>query len=68
MILLIHHKSGKITKILNGQTVIDVESKNCVEALWELALKFPEEIIAWCEKEFEEYINFEKWEKETKTV
>ena len=40
---------------------ISVNSSNCTEALWELAERFPDEIIAWCEAEFEIQLSLDKW-------
>ena len=61
MILLIHQKKDKITRVLQDNCEIKIISNQCVEAFWELAEKFPEEIIAWCEEKYSADLNIEQW-------
>jgi glycosyltransferase involved in cell wall biosynthesis len=61
MILLIHHKKDKITRVLKDNCEIQIISKKCAEAFWELAEKFPEEIIAWCEEKYSANLNIAQW-------
>ncbi|MDR5589715.1 glycosyltransferase family A protein [Christiangramia sp. SM2212] len=57
MIKLIHNNAKSITRIFNGNKVIGLLTKGISETLFELAEKFPNEVIIWCEKEFEEHLN-----------
>ena len=63
MILLIHRNAREIDKVLKDGASVDVRSRSCVEALWELAERYPDEIIGWCEKELEPRIALEEWYK-----
>ncbi|WP_026839455.1 glycosyltransferase family 2 protein [Gillisia sp. JM1] len=61
MIILIHQKTQQVVKVLKGEAQLEISSANCTEAFWELAEKFPDEIIAWCEEEFVDDLNIEQW-------
>lgn len=61
MILLIHQKKDKITRVLKDNCEIQIISKQCVEAFWELAEKYPEEIIAWSEEKYSADLNIAQW-------
>ena len=52
MIILIHQNAQQVVKVLNGETQLEISNNNCTKAFWELAEKFPEEIIAWCEVKY----------------
>jgi len=61
MIILIHQKAQQVVKVLKGETEIKISDTLCVKAFWELAEKFPEEIIAWCEEKYIADLNIEQW-------
>jgi len=61
MIILIHQNSQQVVKVLKGGTEIEISDTLCTKAFWELAEKFPKEIIAWCEEKFSADLNIEKW-------
>ena len=54
MILLVHNKGQYVVQVVkNGRTV--TASKNLCQAVWQLARKFPEEIILWVEQDLQEF-------------
>jgi len=61
MIILIHQNSQQVVKVLKGETEIKISDTLCTKAFWELAEKFPEEIIAWCEAKYSADLNIEQW-------
>ncbi|CAM4152252.1 glycosyltransferase family 2 protein [Gillisia hiemivivida] len=61
MIVLIHQKTQQVLKVLKGIARLEISSANCTEAFWELAEKFPDEIIAWCEEKYVNDLNMEQW-------
>ena len=46
----------------NGEEVI-IEGTSCTTALWELAGRFPNELIGWCEESCLDHLDLNKWEK-----
>ncbi|MDT0686838.1 glycosyltransferase family 2 protein [Autumnicola psychrophila] len=62
MILLIHAKGKKVVRVLKDGQEQSVETSDCTTAFWEVAEKFPDDIIGWCEKEFLKDINLDSWE------
>ena len=63
MILLIHQNGQKVVQVLKEGTEIKISNTFCTNAFWELANKYPEEIIAWCEENFYNLISIEEtWE------
>lgn len=63
MILIIHHKRDKVTRVLRDNCEIEIVSGQCAETFWELGQKYPEEIIAWCEEKYSDNLNFKQWSK-----
>ena len=61
MVLLIHAKGKKIVRVLKAGHKQSIESLDCTTALWELAERFPEDIIGWCEEEVYEDVDQGKW-------
>ncbi len=61
MIILIHRNSQNVVKVLNGETEIKISATDCTKAFWELAEKFPGELIAWCEEKYGADLNLDKW-------
>ncbi len=61
MIILIHQNAQQVVKILAGETEIKISATHCTKAFWELAEKFPEEIIAWCEANYIADLKVEQW-------
>ena len=62
MIKLIHKKGKHINRVLNAEESISANSEQLAIVFWELAEKYPEEIIAWCEEEFEKELNTNSWQ------
>ncbi len=61
--ILIHHEAKMPLRVISSDPEeVLLTSKRCTGALWELAEKFPEEIIGWCEKDLEENLALEKWQ------
>ena len=61
MIILIHQNSQHVVKVLKGQTEIKISDTHCTKAFWELAERYPEEIIAWCEEKYIADLNLVQW-------
>jgi glycosyltransferase involved in cell wall biosynthesis len=61
MIILIHRNAQLIIKVSKGETEIQISETSCTKAFWELAEKFPHEIIGWCEEKYSTDINIEQW-------
>ena len=61
MIILIHQNAQQVVKVLKGETEIKISGTLCTKIFWELAEKFPEEIIAWCEEKYSADLNIEQW-------
>jgi len=61
MIILIHQNAQQVVKVLNGETELKISDTHCTKAFWELAEKFPEEIIAWCEEKYSTDLNMDQW-------
>jgi len=61
MIILIHQNAQQVIKVLKGETEIKISGTLCTKTFWELAEKFPEEIIAWCEEKYSADLNIEQW-------
>ncbi|SHG65901.1 hypothetical protein SAMN05444483_1212 [Salegentibacter echinorum] len=63
MKILIHKNSEIPIKVLSSNAEkVELEQKTCTEAFWELAEKYPNEIIGWCELNFEPKITLEQWQ------
>lgn len=60
MILLIHRSASELVKVKRGDKIIETSS-NINMAFWELAQKYPEEIIGWCEESLVDKLNIEAW-------
>jgi hypothetical protein len=62
--ILIHKKALNPVKVISsdGQKV-SLISTGCTAALWELADRFPDELLGWCEKSFFEHLDLEEWVK-----
>ncbi|MFN4762850.1 glycosyltransferase family 2 protein [Gillisia sp. Q332] len=63
MIILIHQNAQQVVKVLKGKTEIKISATHCTIAFWELAEKYPEEIIAWCEEKYSADLNLAQWPK-----
>jgi len=61
MIQLIHKKARTVVRVLKDEIEIKINSTECTSAIWELAEKFPEEIIAWCEEKYSADLNIAQW-------
>ena len=63
MILLVHHNGKFINQVLRDGQRMDLNSKDCVSVFWEVAVKFPEELICWAEKSFMKEFDLGKLEE-----
>ncbi len=61
MIILIHRNAQQIVKVLKGETKIKISATVCTNAFWELAEKYPEELIGWCEEKYSTDLNLAQW-------
>ncbi len=52
MIYLIHNKANTFEKAFRNDEALLLKSINIVDAFWELALAYPEEILVWVEKQY----------------
>ena len=64
MKILIHKKAVYPVKVISfdGQE-INTKSTSCTAALWELAERFPNELIGWCEESYSDHLDPDKWEE-----
>ncbi len=61
MIILIHQNAQQVVKVLKGETEIKISATVCTKAFWELAEKYPEELIGWCEEKYSTDLNLAQW-------
>ncbi|HET8887238.1 MAG TPA: glycosyltransferase family A protein [Salinimicrobium sp.] len=61
MIIIIHSRGQSVKRVLKDEKVLQIKSTTCDSALWELAEKFPDELIAWVEDSILNQVNFSKW-------
>ena len=62
MKILIHQNAKTFVKVISpGDEEVLLTSKTCTEAFWELAEKFPNEVIGWCEERLQGEIAIERW-------
>ena len=61
MIILIHRNAREVVRVLRDETGINISSTLCTKAFWELAEKFPDEIIAWCKENYDDNLQLEHW-------
>lgn len=61
MIIFIHQNSKRVVKVLRGETEIIISDTRCTKAFWELAEKYPEETIVWCEEKYIADLNLLQW-------
>ncbi len=63
MILIVHVKREKVAEVRNALgSAVEHSNNDLVDVFWELAERFPEEIIGWCESSLVEKLNFEEWD------
>ena len=63
MKILIHQNARTFVKVISpGDDEVLLTSKTCTEAFWELAEKFPNEVIGWCEEGLQGEIPIENWD------
>ena len=63
MILLVHQNGETISRVLNKDKELKLKQTRCAEAFWEVAEKYPEELICWVEESLLKDLNFEKLEQ-----
>jgi len=61
MIFLIHQNGHRVVKVLKSEVEIKISATLCTAAVWELAEKFPNELLGWCEESFLKHLDLEKW-------
>lgn len=61
MILIIHHKAEKVLSTRYEDKKIQMSEVDLCAGFWEMAEKYPNEIIAWCEEDFEKDIKSIVW-------
>lgn len=61
MILLVHRKADFPVRVLKEGQELSLKSISCTIALWELAERFPEEVIGWCEESCLDQVNTGSW-------
>lgn len=61
MILLIHSKAKKVVRVIYQEKKIDLNTSNISKAFWELAQKYPKELIYWIEEKFVDVADFSNW-------
>lgn len=62
MKILIHQNSRNPLEVISSDNEgVRLKSRTCTDAIWELALSYPEEIIGWCEESLQNEIVFENW-------
>ncbi|MGW1455086.1 glycosyltransferase family 2 protein [Salegentibacter agarivorans] len=60
MILLIHQQAKKVIKVRYKDEELKMGGDVC-KTFWELAEKYPNDIIAWCEEDFENNLSLNSW-------
>ena len=63
MILLTHHQAKKLISVRRHKDEELKLDEDLCKTFWELAEKYPDEIIAWCEEEFENDLNPGSWKE-----
>ncbi len=63
MILLVHKKGKFVVRILNDNKEIRLDESRCNYAFWELAEKFPDELICWCEEKLVTQLKISSWDE-----
>ncbi len=63
MITLIHKNARQVVKILKGETELKISATVCTIAFWELAEKYPGELIGWCEEKYSANLNLDQWDQ-----
>ncbi|SFN33266.1 glycosyltransferase family 2 protein [Salegentibacter flavus] len=61
MLLLIHQHAEKLVRVRYKGDELEVEETDLCSVFWKLAEEYPEEIITWCEEEFEADLNTDAW-------
>lgn len=62
MIFLIHQRAKRPVRVINGSgQEIQVTNKSLSQLFWDLADRFPDEIIGWCEEAYIDRVDKEHW-------
>lgn len=61
MILLIHKNAETPVRILKDGVEVAFKSDTCTGAFWEMAERFPDKLIGWCEEDLQEKLALENW-------
>lgn len=62
--VVVYHKNNRISKVVSGEnSFLPFDNKALIsEELYQLALRFPQSKIVWCEEEFQQYLNLKEIE------
>ncbi|MGY5850378.1 glycosyltransferase family 2 protein [Salegentibacter sp. F14] len=63
MLLLIHKHAEKLVRVHYKGGDLKVKETDICRNFWDLAEQYPEELICWCEEEFENYLHPESWQE-----
>ncbi|TBW25662.1 glycosyltransferase family 2 protein [Gramella sp. KN1008] len=59
MIFLIHRNTSEFLRAVKDEKEVSLTGRSIIQVFWELAEKFPEELIIWCEEKFYPTIHFD---------
>lgn len=57
MILILHHQARKLSRVRYKDQDLEWKQTDLCQAFWELAEKYPDEMICWCEEDILEYLD-----------
>lgn len=57
MLLIIHQHAQKLVRVSYKGEILEVKGSDLCGAFWNLAEKYPEELICWCEQSYTEIFN-----------
>lgn len=61
MIFLIHNRGKAVVEVLSDEAELKLQAVNCTAALWELASRYPEELIGWCDENYVSDLDLQQW-------
>ena len=63
MIIIFHQNAKSVARVMKDGTELQMPSRDCSSALWEIAEEYPEELIGWCEENLEKYFAYDRLEE-----
>lgn len=64
IIVLVHKEGREAMNVFSSEgEKLSFSDNSCTEVFWELAKKYPEAVIGWCEEKFCGQLDFGTWEK-----